>query len=37
MCGISGELRMDGRPPDLASVAAMTDAMIARGPDGGGL
>ncbi len=37
MCGISGELRFDGRPvrPDL--VAAMTQRLASRGPDGSGL
>ncbi|MFP5224784.1 MAG: N-acetylglutaminylglutamine amidotransferase [Actinomycetota bacterium] len=37
MCGISGELRADNGAPDIRSVAAITDAMIRRGPDGGGL
>jgi asparagine synthase (glutamine-hydrolysing) len=35
MCGIAGELARD-RAPDLRAVAAMTEAMEARGPDAGG-
>ena len=37
MCGISGEIRLDGAPPDTAAVVRMTDAQAARGPDGSGL
>ena len=37
MCGISGELRFDGRAADISAVARMTDAQSARGPDGNGL
>jgi len=37
MCGISGEIRTDGRPADVAAVEAMTDAMAPRGPDGSGV
>lgn len=37
MCGISGEIRFDGTTPDVAAVAAMTDMMARRGPDGSGL
>ncbi|WP_166355295.1 N-acetylglutaminylglutamine amidotransferase [Phytoactinopolyspora limicola] len=33
MCGLSGEYTFDGRPADLAAVAQMCDAMVARGPD----
>lgn len=36
MCGFSGELRFDGRHPDLTAVARMTDTMASRGPDGQG-
>ncbi|MFD9304009.1 N-acetylglutaminylglutamine amidotransferase [Streptomyces sp. NPDC060048] len=36
MCGLSGEVRFDGRKPDLAAVERMTDALEARGPDGRG-
>ncbi|MER6830746.1 N-acetylglutaminylglutamine amidotransferase [Streptosporangium sp. NPDC000563] len=37
MCGLSGELRFDGRPADVAAVARMNDVMHDRGPDGAGL
>ena len=37
MCGISGEIRLDGDVADVAAVAAMTRAMEPRGPDGSGL
>src|SRR3954453_2731933 len=37
MCGLSGELRLDGGVADVAAVAAMTAAMEPRGPDGSGL
>ncbi|WP_436763507.1 N-acetylglutaminylglutamine amidotransferase [Streptosporangium sp. V21-05] len=37
MCGLSGELRFDGRPADVAAVARMSDVMHDRGPDGAGL
>jgi asparagine synthase (glutamine-hydrolysing) len=37
MCGISGEIRFDGRPPRIAAVAAMRDELAPRGPDGSGL
>jgi asparagine synthase (glutamine-hydrolysing) len=33
MCGISGELRFDGRGADLAAVRRMMDALTRRGPD----
>ncbi|MEV6732810.1 MULTISPECIES: N-acetylglutaminylglutamine amidotransferase [unclassified Streptomyces] len=36
MCGLSGEMRFDGRRPDLAAVERMTDALEPRGPDGRG-
>ena len=36
MCGIAGEIAT-GRPADLAAVAAMTDCMVPRGPDSGGV
>ena len=36
MCGIAGVLRFDGRPPDLATLRRMTDAVAHRGPDGEG-
>ncbi|MFJ9342077.1 N-acetylglutaminylglutamine amidotransferase [Streptomyces sp. NPDC101733] len=37
MCGLSGEVRFDGRRPDVAAVERMTDAMEQRGPDGRGI
>jgi len=37
MCGICGEIRLDGAPPDMEAVAAMTRVMQPRGPDGAGL
>jgi len=37
MCGFSGELRTDGRHPDVAAVARMTATMHDRGPDGSGV
>jgi asparagine synthase (glutamine-hydrolysing) len=33
MCGIAGLLSLDGSPPDLCAVEAMTDALAHRGPD----
>jgi asparagine synthase (glutamine-hydrolysing) len=36
MCGICGEIRFDGRAPDVSAVARMTDVMAARGPDSAG-
>jgi asparagine synthase (glutamine-hydrolysing) len=37
MCGATGEVRFDGRTPDIAAVAAMAEAMTPRGPDGAGV
>src|SRR3954449_1431669 len=37
MCGICGEIRFDGAPPDVHPTAAMTATMTSRGPDGEGL
>ena len=37
MCGLSGEIRFDGAPADVAAVARMNDRMEARGPDGSGV
>ncbi|MER5323800.1 N-acetylglutaminylglutamine amidotransferase [Streptosporangium roseum] len=37
MCGLSGEVRFDGRAADVGAVGRMTDAMHERGPDGSGL
>ncbi|HEX7133881.1 MAG TPA: N-acetylglutaminylglutamine amidotransferase [Iamia sp.] len=36
MCGVAGEVRLDGRAPDVAAVAAMAEAMARRGPDATG-
>ena len=37
MCGFAGELRLDGRPADVAAVGRMSDDLRRRGPDGCGL
>ena len=37
MCGATGEVRLDGRTPDVAAVAAMAETMVPRGPDGAGV
>jgi len=37
MCGIGGEVRFDGRTPDIEAVARMVAAEASRGPDGEGL
>src|SRR4051812_45654080 len=37
MCGISGEVRFDGRPAGVGAVAAMSERLEARGPDGDGV
>lgn len=37
MCGLSGEIRFDGRLPDMAAVERMTGRLAPRGPDGRGL
>jgi asparagine synthase (glutamine-hydrolysing) len=37
MCGATGEVRLDGRTPDIAAVSAMAEAMSPRGPDGAGV
>ncbi len=36
MCGFSGELRNDGQPAEVTTVARMAATMGARGPDGSG-
>ncbi len=36
MCGICGELRFDGRSPDLAAINRMMDKLAPRGPDHSG-
>lgn len=37
MCGVCGEVRFDGNPPDVLAVRRMTRAMRHRGPDGEGI
>ncbi|WP_159498978.1 N-acetylglutaminylglutamine amidotransferase [Microbacterium sp. 18062] len=37
MCGLAGEVRLDGRSADIGAVAAMTGCLVHRGPDGDGL
>ncbi|WFE99739.1 N-acetylglutaminylglutamine amidotransferase [Micromonospora sp. WMMD964] len=36
MCGIGGEFRIDGAPPDMTAVERMLPALASRGPDGEG-
>src|SRR5437588_3667715 len=36
VCGATGEVRLDGRVPDLAAVSAMASVMRRRGPDAAG-
>ncbi len=37
MCGICGELRFDGRPPEAATIARMNERLARRGPDDEGV
>src|SRR5680860_156095 len=37
MCGINGELRLDGQVPDMAAIARMQDTLAPRGPDDAGV
>ena len=37
MCGIAGEIRFDGKLPDMAALERMVDAQQRRGPDGAGM
>jgi asparagine synthase (glutamine-hydrolysing) len=37
MCGLAGEIRLDGSRADLDVVATMTGCLVHRGPDGDGL
>ncbi|MDP2784002.1 MAG: N-acetylglutaminylglutamine amidotransferase, partial [Sulfurimicrobium sp.] len=37
MCGICGELRLDGAPSDLALIRRMADKLARRGPDHEGI
>ncbi|MFF5054705.1 N-acetylglutaminylglutamine amidotransferase [Micromonospora sp. NPDC000663] len=36
MCGIGGEFRLDGAPPDMAALERMLPVLSSRGPDGEG-
>jgi len=37
MCGFAGEIRFDGQAAELGRLARMTERLMARGPDGGGV
>ncbi|AFM16800.1 asparagine synthase, glutamine-hydrolyzing [Mycolicibacterium chubuense NBB4] len=37
MCGATGEVRLDGRTPDVRAVTAMAEVMVPRGPDSAGV
>jgi asparagine synthase (glutamine-hydrolysing) len=37
VCGAAGEVRLDGRKPDVAAVSAMAETMAPRGPDAAGV
>jgi len=37
MCGITGDIRLDGRPADINDVVRMSEVLSPRGPDGHGL
>ncbi|MGD9620491.1 MAG: N-acetylglutaminylglutamine amidotransferase [Mycolicibacterium sp.] len=37
MCGATGEVRLDGRTPDINAVATMAEVMAPRGPDSAGV
>jgi asparagine synthase (glutamine-hydrolysing) len=37
MCGLAGEIRLDGSRADLDAVVAMSGCLVHRGPDGEGL
>ncbi|UXA19881.1 N-acetylglutaminylglutamine amidotransferase [Mycobacterium sp. SMC-4] len=36
MCGATGEVRLDGRTPDISAVTQMAEVMAPRGPDAAG-
>lgn len=36
VCGVTGEVRLDGRAPEVAAVSAMAAVLTPRGPDSGG-
>jgi len=37
VCGATGEVRLDGRTPDIGAVSAMAQVMVPRGPDAAGV
>ncbi|PRC43372.1 N-acetylglutaminylglutamine amidotransferase, partial [Mycobacterium sp. ITM-2017-0098] len=37
MCGATGEIRLDGKTPDVRAVTAMAEVMVPRGPDAAGV
>ncbi|ORV84166.1 N-acetylglutaminylglutamine amidotransferase [Mycolicibacterium iranicum] len=37
MCGATGEVRLDGKTPDVRAVTAMAEVMVPRGPDAAGV
>ncbi|MBX3582781.1 MAG: N-acetylglutaminylglutamine amidotransferase [Rhizobiaceae bacterium] len=37
MCGICGEIRLDGSTPSPAAISSMLDTLAPRGPDGSGI
>jgi asparagine synthase (glutamine-hydrolysing) len=37
VCGATGEVRLDGKTPDISAVAAMAQVMARRGPDSSGV
>lgn len=37
MCGATGEVRLDGKSPDVPAVTAMAEVMVPRGPDAAGV
>jgi asparagine synthase (glutamine-hydrolysing) len=37
VCGATGEVRLDGQPPDIGAVSAMAEAMAPHGPDAAGV
>ncbi|MEZ0342772.1 N-acetylglutaminylglutamine amidotransferase [Mycobacterium sp. pV006] len=36
MCGATGEVRLDGKSPDVSAVTKMAEVMVPRGPDAAG-
>jgi asparagine synthase (glutamine-hydrolysing) len=37
VCGATGEIRLDGKTPDVRAVTAMAEVMVPRGPDAAGV